>query len=170
MSVHLDRVLDPAAQAARPMRQTRPSRGALVPVVVQGNPSGHPLRPASQSEKKRRPSSSPAGRPVGDEQVSPTLKLPSCPPLAAAATGPLFMRQLQHDNLRFRRPVAFVPTDRPLWPAQLLHLLTETAKPIPGLSHTQQIERQPAPQMDRSCNHNKLPAQTIQNVLPDFGV
>jgi hypothetical protein len=24
--------------------------------------------------------------------------------------------------------------------------------------------------MDRSCNHNKLPAQTIQNVLPDFGV
>jgi hypothetical protein len=24
--------------------------------------------------------------------------------------------------------------------------------------------------MDRYCNHNKLPAQTIQNVLPDFGV
>ena len=117
--------------------------GASVSPVVQGNPSSHRFRKASQ----QKAAADRARRPVGDEQVPPTLKLPSCR-LSRRRGGKLVrclsllcVNRVMTNRLRFRRPVAVAPTDRPLWPAAAavlssLLLTTErrTAKPAPGIS------------------------------------
>jgi len=148
--------------------------GASVSPVVQGNPSSHRFRKASQ----QKAAADRARRPVGDEQVPPTLKLPSCrlssPRRSQRCPSLLCVNRVMATFASAAPSLSRQPTvhSGQLPPRHLLSLLTterRTAKPLLafGAWKKENQKKQLYRKILQSCT---TCTDTYRMVLPSFGV